>query len=97
MQSPRYISILPWLSTGMSTSNGLIWANWMQLSRVDGGGIESCFGGWFYLSYQLLSNSSEFLRSAIGLVIVFHLAGPFTPQKLSLSEMRTYNVLFQVI
>ena len=68
----------------MSTDNGLPRANGMEMSWVDGGGIESWFGDWFSFGSQLFSKNSLFPRSAIGLAIVIHLAGPFDPLKVSL-------------
>ena len=97
MQSFRYMSIFPWVLTGMSTAKGLLWTNGMEISWVDGGGIESWFGDWISCGSQVLSKSSEFLRSVIGSAIVIHLDGPFAPPKVSLSEMRTYNLTFQLI
>ena len=62
------------------------------MSWADGRGTKSWFGSWV-----LSSKSSAFPRSAIGLAIVLHSAGPFTPPKLRLSDIRTYNVPFQLI
>ena len=67
------------------------------MSWVDGGGIESWFGAWFSRGSQVSSKSNAFTRSAIGSEIVLHLAGPFDPPKVSLIEMITYNVPFQLI
>ena len=61
------------------------------------GGGESLFGYWVSCGYQVSSKRRAFLRSAIGLAIVLYLAGIFTPQKVSLINMRTYNVPFQLI
>ena len=69
----------------------------MEFSRVYGGGIESWFGDLVSRGYQVLYKSSLFPRSEIGSAIVLHLAGPFAPLKVILSEMRTYNFPFQVI
>ena len=46
---------------------------------------------------QVLSKISAFLRSMIGSAIVLHSSGLFAPPKVILSEMRVYNVPFQVI
>ena len=81
----------------MLTYQGLLWANGMAMSWVDGGGIEYWFGAWVSRGYQVLSKSRQFPRSAIGLAIVLHLAGPFAPTKGSFSDMRTNNVPFQLI
>ena len=81
----------------MSTTKGLLWPNEMEPSRVDGRGIDSWFGDWVYRGSQVSSNSSAFSRSEIGLVIVLHLSGPFAPPKVSLIDMRTYNVPFRLI
>ena len=96
-KSSRYISIFPWGYTGMSTANSLLWSNGMQSSWVDGVGIESWFGAWFSRGFQFPSDNSAFLRSEIGLAVVLHSDGPFAPPKVSLSEMRTYNVPFLLI
>ena len=64
------------------------------MSLVDGGGIYFLFGAWFSCGSQVSSKSISFPRSAIGSEIVLHLAGPFAPPKVSLSEMRMYNVAF---
>ena len=69
----------------------------MEMSWVDGGCIKSWFGDWVSCGYQVLSKSSAFPRSAIGSEIVLHSSGPFAPPKVSLSEMRRYNVPFQLI
>ena len=67
------------------------------MTWVDGGGIESWFRAWISCGYQVSSKSRAFLRSVIGLAIVPHSAGPFAPPKVSLSDMRMYNVPFQLI
>ena len=81
----------------MSTANGLLWANGMEIYWVDNGVIESWFGAWVSRGSQVSSNSRAFPRSAIGLAIVLHLDGPFAPTKGSFSDMRTNNVPFQLI
>ena len=81
----------------MSTAKGLLWSNRMKSSIVDGGGIEYWFGDWFSRVSQVSSKIGAFLRSAIGSAILIHSYGPFAPPKVSLSEMRKYNVPFQVI
>ena len=43
------------------------------------------------------SKSNAFPRSAIASAILLHLDGTFAPTKVSLIEMRTYNVPFQFI
>ena len=53
------------------------------------GGVKSWFGAWISHGFQVSSKSSAFQRSAIGLAIVLHLAGPFAPPIVSLSEMGT--------
>ena len=69
----------------------------MEMSWVDGRGIESWFGAWVSRGSQVSSKSSAFPRYAIVSAIVLHLAGSFAPPKVSLSEMRTYNVPFKLI
>ena len=81
----------------MLTAKVLLWANGMDMSWVDGGGIESWFGAWVSRGSQVSSKSCAFPRSAIGLTIVLYLAGPFAPLKGSLSEMMMYNVSFHLI
>ena len=81
----------------MSTSKGLHWANGMDMSWDDDGGIESWFGDRVSCGSQVLSNSSEFPRSEIGLEIVIHSGGMFAPQKVSFSKMTMYNIPFQLI
>ena len=81
----------------MSATKGILWANRMELSRVDAGVIESWFGSWVSRGSQVSSKSSAFLSSSIGSLIVLHLVGPFAPLKLSLSEMTSDNAPFQVI
>ena len=81
----------------MSTAKGLPLANRMNMPWVDGGGIKSWFGDWFYCGSQVSSKSSAFPRSAIGSAIVVHLDGPFAPPKVIIIETRTYNVTFQLI
>ena len=44
MKLSRCISIFPWVLTGMSTDKGLLWANGMDISWVDGWEVESWFG-----------------------------------------------------
>ena len=61
----------------------------MDMSWVDGEGIESWFEAWVYRGFQVSSKSSAFWRSAIGSEIVLHLSGPFAPPKVRLIEMRT--------
>ena len=63
---------------------------------VDGGGVYAWFGAWVYCGSQVLSKSRASPRSDIGLEIVLHLVGPLSPTKVSLSDMRTYNVPFQL-
>ena len=67
------------------------------MSCVDGKGIESWFGGWFYCGSQVYSNSSVFPWHEIGSAIVIYSPGTFDPPKVSLSDIRTYNVPFQLI
>ena len=81
----------------MSTVKGLLWANRMESSRVDGGGINSWFGAWVSCGYQVLSHIGVFPRSAIVSAFVLNLAGPFAPPNVSLSDMRWYNVPLQLI
>ena len=81
----------------MSNDKGLLWANRMESYLVYGRGIKSCFGALVSCGFQVSSNSSAFPRSEIGLAIVLYLDSLFTPPKVSLSEMRTYNVPFQLI
>ena len=73
----------------MLTYQGLLWANGMAMSWVDGGGIEYWFGAWVSRDSQVLSKCSAFPRSSIDLAIALHLAGPFAPPKASLSDTRT--------
>ena len=61
----------------MSTAKGLPLANRMNMPWVDGGGIKSWFGDWFYCGSQVSSKSSVFSWSAIGSAIVIHSAGSF--------------------
>ena len=81
----------------MLTANGLLWANWMDMSWVDGRGIQSWFGVWVSCVSQVSSKSREFTRFAIFSAIVLHLSGTFSPPKVSLSDMNTYNVPFRLI
>ena len=81
----------------MLNANVLLWENGVEMSWVDGGGIESCFWDWVSRGYQVSSKSRAFPRSAIGLVIVLHSAGLFAPPKVSRSDITTYNVPFQLI
>ena len=97
MQSSRYMSIFAWGSTGILTAKALLSANDMEMSLVDGGGIKSWFGVWVSCASQVLSKSRAFLRSVNGLEIVLHLAGLFAPPKVSLSDMRTYNVPLHLV
>ena len=73
----------------MSTAKVLLWANGMELTRVDGGGIESWFGDWVSHGSQVSSKISAVTRSEIGLAIVLHSTGLSAPPKVNLSEMRT--------
>ena len=61
------------------------------------GGSSIGLGFWVSHGFQMSSKSSVFPRSAIGLAIVLHLAGPFASSKAGLSDMRMYNVTFQLI
>ena len=81
----------------MLNANVLLWANGVEMSWVDGGGIESCFWDWVSRGYQVSSKSRAFPRSAIGLVIVMHSSVLLAPPKVSLSDMKIYNVPFQFI
>ena len=67
------------------------------MSWVDVGGFESWFGDWVSRGYPLSSNSRAFLRYANDSAILLHLAGPFAPPKVIISDMRTYNVPLQLI
>ena len=91
------MSIFPSGLTGISTAKILLWANGMNISWVDGYWIESWFGDWVPCGSQVSSNNRAFPRSEIGSAIVLHLAGAFDPPKVSLSAMRAYNFLFQLI
>ena len=97
MKLSMYMYIFPWGSTGVSTTKGLLRANGMEMSWVDGGGIESLFGDWVSFGSQFLFDIRAFTGSAIGSEIFLHSDGPFAPPKVSLIDMITYNVPFQLI
>ena len=73
----------------MSTTKRLLWANRVEMSWIDCGGINSWFGCWFSFVSQVSSKSRAFMRSAIGSAIVHHLDGLFAPPKVSFSDMKT--------
>ena len=81
----------------MSTANGLLWENGMDMSWVDVGGIKYWSGAWVCRGFQVSSKIRAFPRSATSAAIVIQSTGPFAPPKSILSDMRTYNAPFQFI